>query len=184
MASVILHSVGAAAGNLILPGVGGAFFGLLGRAAGGFLDNQIGLGSHITGPRLDSLNVQDSRYGAGIPIVYGNVRVAGNVIWSTNLIETQHNTNVSGGKGGSFGSTVSTTTYTYSVHCAVGIALGPIGGIDTIWADSTIIYQNGVWSPGVADSATIYTGTTSQTPDAFMQSLLGSGNVPAYRGLA
>ncbi len=185
MASVILHSVGAAIGNSIIPGIGGAFLGVLGHAAGGLIDSQLGLGTHVTGPRLDSLNVQDSRYGAGIPIVYGNARVAGNVIWSTDLIQTQHNSTVSGGKGGALGgSSVSETTYTYSVHCAVGITLGPIGGINTIWADSTIIYQNGVWSSGLIDGATIYTGTTTQTPDAFMQSMLGSGNVPAYRGLA
>ena len=185
MASVILHSVGAAAGNLLAPGIGGAFFGVLGQSAGGVIDNQLGLGGHVTGPRLDSLNVQDSRYGAGIPIVYGNARIAGNVIWSTDLMQTEHNSTVSGGKGGAFGgSSTSETAYTYSVHCAVGIALGPVGGINTIWADSTIIYQAGVWSSGLIDGATIYTGATAQAPDAFMQSLLGSGNVPAYRGLA
>src|ERR1700722_15301607 len=115
MASIVLHSVGAAVGNLLLPGIGGAFFGVLGQAAGGLIDSQLGLGGHVTGPRLDNLNVQDSRYGAGIPIVYGNARIAGNVIWSTDLIQTAHNQTV-GGKGG--GSSENVTTYTYSVHCA------------------------------------------------------------------
>ena len=184
MASVLLQSVGAAAGNAVLPGLGGAFFGALGRGVGGTLDGKIGLGTHVTGPRLANLAVQDSRYGAGIPVIYGNARVAGNVIWSTDLIQTTHNGNLSGGKGGAIGGSVSTTTYTYSVHCAVGIAAGPIGGIGTIWADSTIIYQNGVWAAGMVDSASLYTGTTTQSPDPFMQSILGAGNVPAYRGLA
>src|SRR5258708_335923 len=142
MASVILHSVGAAVGNALLPGIGGAFFGVVGAAAGGLIDGKLRLGAQVTGPRLDNLSVQDSRYGAGIPIVYGNARVAGNVIWSTDLIQTQHTNTVSGGKGGGGGSSVTSTTYTYSVHCAVGIALGPIGSIATIWADSTIVYQN------------------------------------------
>lgn len=184
MASVILRSVGSAAGNSMMPGIGGAFLGNLGSSFGGAIDGQLGLGAHVTGPRLENLSVQDSRYGAGIPIVYGNARVAGNVIWSSDLIETQHNNSFVGGKGGGSGSSTSTTTYIYSVHCAVGIATGPIGSINTIWADSTVIYQNGVWTSGIIDSASIYLGDASQNPNAFMQSLLGSGNVPAYRGLA
>src|SRR3984957_3317895 len=115
MASVILRSVGAAAGNVLLPGVGGAFFGVVGAATGGLIDNRLGLGASVTGPRLDNLSVQDSRYGAGMPIVYGNARIAGNVIWSTDLMQTAHNQTV-GGKGG--GSSENVTTYTYSVHCA------------------------------------------------------------------
>ena len=185
MASIILRSAGAAAGNALLPGIGGAVLGSLGRSVGGIIDGKLGLGATVTGPRLENLSVQDSRYGAGIPLIYGRVRVAGNVIWSSNLIEAQHDSQFSGGKGALSGSSATTsTTYTYSVHCAVGIALGPIGGLTTIWADSNVIYQNGVWASGVLDSATIYTGTTTQNPDPFMQSMLGSGSVPAYRGLA
>ncbi|MDE2030328.1 MAG: phage tail protein, partial [Alphaproteobacteria bacterium] len=183
MASVILKTAGAALGNAILPGLGGMLLGGLGAGIGGMVDGRLGLGAHVAGPRLDTLAVQDSRYGAPIATVYGNARVAGNVIWSTDLIQTQHDSTV-GGKGGSLGGGVTTTTYSYSVHCAVGICAGPIGGIDTIWADSTVIYQNGVWSPGVCDGATIYTGSAGQTPDAFMQSILGSGNAPSCQGLA
>jgi hypothetical protein len=180
MASIILRGVGTAVGNALLPGIGGAFLGALGSVAGASLNGALGLGTKIQGPQLANLSVQDSRYGAGIPVVYGEARIAGNVIWSTDLIQASQTQNV-GGKGGG-GETV--TTYSYSVHCAVGICAGPIGSIDTIWADSNIIYQDGVWSPGVVSSATIYTGTTTQNPDAFMESMLGSGNVPANRGLA
>ncbi|MDE1901658.1 MAG: phage tail protein [Alphaproteobacteria bacterium] len=180
MASIILKTAGAAVGNALLPGIGGAVLGGLGAQFGGVVDGKLGLGTHVTGPQLQNLSVQDSRYGAGIPVIYGHARVAGNVIWSTDLMQTQHDSSV--GKGG--GSAVTTTTYTYSVHCAVGICAGPIGGIATIWADSTIIYQNGLWSPGLCDSAVIYTGAAGQTPDAFMQSILGAGSVPSYQGIA
>jgi hypothetical protein len=182
MASVILKSVGAAVGNMFLPGLGGALLGGLGGALGNIVDAQLGLGTTVTGPRLENLSVQDSRYGAGIPIVYGNARIAGNVIWSTSLIEAQHTSSVGGKGGGASG--VSETTYTYSVHCAIGICAGPIAGIATIWADSTVIYQNGVWTSGIFDGVSIYTGNPAQAPDSFMQSILGAGNVPAYRGMA
>ena len=182
MASVILKSVGAAVGNAFLPGIGGALLGGFAGNLGGVIDGQLGIGTTATGPRLENLSVQDSRYGAGIPIVYGNARIAGNVIWSTALIEAQHNSAI-GGKGGASGG-INTTTYTYSVHCAVGICAGAIAGINTIWADSTVIYQSGVWASGLFDGVTIYTGGAGQTPDGFMQSILGAGNVPVYNGLA
>jgi hypothetical protein len=181
MASVVLKSVGAAVGNALLPGFGGALFGGLGAALGASIDGQLGLGTTVTGPRLENLSVQDSRYGAGIPIIYGNARVAGNVIWSTNLIETKH-TDTVGGKGGGTG--VTSKTFTYSVHCAVGICAGPIANISKVWADTTVIYQNGVWNTGLFDSVSLYKGSTDQQPDSFMESILGAGNVPACRGLA
>ncbi|HEU0117350.1 MAG TPA: phage tail protein, partial [Alphaproteobacteria bacterium] len=186
MASVVLRSVGGAVGNALLPGIGGVFGSVIGGSLGSAIDGQLGLGPHVTGPRLENLSVQDSRYGASIPIVYGSARIAGNVIWSTDLIETEHDSTTSGGgKGGlGGGGSVTTTTFTYSVHCAIGICAGPIGAIDTIWADSKIIYQNGTWASGTVDSASIYLGDTSQGPDSFMESIIGTGDVPGNRGLA
>lgn len=177
-----MKSAGAALGNTLIPGFGAFFGGALGSVGGGIVDQSLGLGAKVTGPRLENLSVQDSRYGAGIPIVYGRARLAGNVIWSSDLIESTHTNSLAGGKGGSL--SASTTTYTYSVHCAVGIAAGPVGGIATIWADSQIIYQNGSWTSGLIDGASFYLGNTRQSPDPFMQSILGGGNVPAYQGLA
>ncbi len=188
MASIVLSSLGRSLGNYLVPGIGGRILGFLGTRAGRYLDSEIGLGSSPVkdGPRLESLNIQDSRYGAGIPVVFGRVRVAGNVIWVSDLIETSHESQTSGGKGGTvssvFGGT--RTTYTYSLHCAVALAAGVIGSVETIWADSKVIYQNGVWKEGVVGSATVYTGSPAQDPDPLMQSFLGSDQVPAYRGHA
>lgn len=189
MASIVLSSVGSSLGNYVLPGLGGRLLGAVGRQAGRYLDSEIGLSASSgakDGPRLESLKVQDSRYGIGIPVTIGRVRVAGNVIWVSDLIETSHENQTSGGKGGItegvFGN--SRTTYTYSIHCAIAIGAGVVGSIDTIWADSKIIYQNGVWKDGVVSGSTFYAGTTLQEPDPLMQSLLGSDQVPAYRGVA
>lgn len=187
MASIVLSSIGSAIGNEILPGLGGRALGLLGQNYGAVFDKDLGLyggsSSSKDGPRLENLKVQDSCYGEGIPVTFGQVRVAGNVIWASDLIETSHKTST-GGKGGVMGGGSSRTTYTYSIHCAIAIAAGEIGGIETIWADTKIIYQNGVWKSGVVASATIYTGADDQEPDPLMESYIGSGGVPAYRGLA
>ncbi|NBO20295.1 MAG: hypothetical protein EBV03_13960, partial [Proteobacteria bacterium] len=137
------------------------------------------------GPRLENVKVHDSRYGLGIPLAFGQVRVAGNVIWSSDLIETTQQQSFTGGKGGALGAvTGSRTTYSYSMHLAVAICAGPIGGISTIWADNKVIYQDGVWKDGIVASASIYTGTTTQPVDPLLESYLGVGQVPAYRGLA
>ncbi|MDD5587275.1 MAG: phage tail protein [Alphaproteobacteria bacterium] len=189
MASIVLSSAGTALGNQILPGLGGRILSSFGRQAGKWADTEIGLRADTSakdGPRLESLRVQDSRYGTGIPFVFGRVRVAGNIIWASSLIETSHESQTSGGKGGVVSGAFSSnrTTYSYSVHCAIAIAAGEIGGIATIWADSKVIYQNGVWKDGVVGSSTFYNGTATQDSDPLLESMIGSGQVPAYRGLA
>jgi|GEM_PF-1012435 len=189
MASIVLSSLGASIGNEIVPGIGGQILGYYGRQLGRWADTELGLrksASAKDGPRLGSLRVQDSRYGIGIPLVFGCVRVSGNIIWISDLIETSHETQTSGGKGGIIGGSSGSTrtTYSYSVHCAVAIAAGEIGGIATIWADSKVIYQNGIWKTGVVDSASFYKGTATQEVNPFLESMIGTGNTPAYRGLA
>ena len=171
MASIILT----AAGQAIAPGIGGALLGALGAYAGSVIDTQVfGLGSgrrKFEGPRLENLKVQDSRYGAGIPIVYGRTRVAGNVIWSTDLIETRQEQSQSGGGKGGGGGSVSAIHYTYRVSCAIGICFGPIVTLHAVWADGKLIYDGVNWKSGIVSSATVYTGTTTQAADPVMQCL-------------
>jgi hypothetical protein len=142
------------------------------------------------GPRVGDLRAQQSQYGAAIPILYGTTRVAGNVIWSTDLIERSTTTSVGGGKGG--GPEQSQTTYSYSVSMAILIGAGPVTGIRRIWADGKLVYNVGAGAsdatvfasnqlaPGIA----FYRGTETQQPDPTMQAYLGAATVPAYRGLA
>ena len=40
-----------------------------------------------TGPRLGDLSVQTSSYGTPVPRIYGTMRVAGTVVWATELKE-------------------------------------------------------------------------------------------------
>ena len=186
MATIILSSIGSSVGNALLPGLGGRIVSAFGRRAGRAIDRGLGLDPSKAlkdGPRLENLRVQDSRYGAGIPVAFGRVRVAGNVVWGSALIETAHETQVGGGKGGGVFGGASRTTYSYSMHCAVAICAGSIGGVQTIWADGKVIFQNGAWRDGVVGGATLYRGTLTQNADPLMQSLI-AGDVPAYRGTA
>jgi hypothetical protein len=162
--------------QLVLGIGGGMMFGpigfIAGSALGSLLDPQ-----KVEGPRLKNLHLQGSEYGKMIPIVYGTMRVAGNIIWQTDLTEHTH---TSGGKGGP-----NVTTYTYTASFAVKICEGPIVGIRRVWAAGTLIFDA---TPGgaVLDPIpmTIYLGTDDQLPDPTMESVIGVGHVPADRGYA
>lgn len=141
----------------------------------------------IVGPKLNDLKVQSSAYGLAIPKVYGSVRLAGNVIWASDLVETSHSQD-SGGKGGK---SQTSTWFTYSVSFAIGLCATQIQGIGRIWANGELIYNNSssdiatsIASSTVSNSVTLYLGTETQTADPTMQTYLGVGNVPGYRGLA
>ena len=71
-------------------------------------DDQCGGGKtriNQEGSRLTDLMVQFSTYGKAIPIIYGNSRIAGNVIWSRPIQEhvTTSTQSSGGGKGGGGG---------------------------------------------------------------------------------
>ncbi|NBX73703.1 MAG: hypothetical protein EBQ89_05325, partial [Alphaproteobacteria bacterium] len=179
MASVILSAAGQAAA----PGVGGFLLGQAGRLAGGFVDRQVFGTPSYHGPRLDNLQVQDSRYGAGIPKIYGRARVAGQVIWASAINETRHEQQV-GGKGGGSARAATQISYTYSVSFAVLLCEGIIQGLGAVWADGKMVFDGTSWASGLVDSVNVYTGTTTQTADGVMEAALGVGNIPAYRGVA
>jgi hypothetical protein len=184
-------------------GPSGALYGAqIGMIAGGIADPPTL--PTIYGPRLDDRKVQNSSYGQSIPIVYGGaVRLAGNVIWSADIQEHKVVTN-SGGKGG--GPSQDTESYYYTVSCAIGLCGNEIHGIRRIWANGKLIYDVSIDNIGPvveydgtynAITATVvstvnaaslhltyYTGTMTQPPDPVIESYLGAGNVPAYRGRA
>lgn len=182
MAVLALGVVGSALGSAI--GIG-ASAGWLGGVMLGNLLFGGGKGQNIEGPRIDDLSVQTSTYGAPIPLVYGTMRISGNVIWSMPLKETRTVKKSSGGKGG--GKKSSQTTYSYSVSFAVGLCLGPVATVRRIWADTKVIYDASATNtqstekyPGVIR---IHRGGEDEEPDSTLEMHLGAGNVPAFRGL-
>lgn len=190
----------------------GAAFGapqlglLAGTLAGGLTDpphtNPVG--------KMNDLRVNGAGYGVPIPQVYGNARVDGIVIWSTDLQENLHETEV-GGKGG--GPIV--PTYTYTVNCAVAVCRGPVQLIRRIWAEDVLIFDSSQTEPTVLNDpygpptviepanptggqgvtlaagattaqVTVYLGGENQGVDPVMSAILDPGNVglvPAYRGI-
>lgn len=182
MASIVLGTVGSALGGAAGGTIGAALGASLGRYVGASLDGAMfgsGALASIEGPRLPDLAVQTSTYGKMIPLVYGMVRMSGNIIWSRPIKErvTRTSSSSGGGKGGGGGATQTTTTYSYSVSMAVAICEGAIDEVLRIWADAKQIdLKQGRYR--------IYKGTEDQLPDSYIESFEGVEKTPAYRGLA
>ena len=90
MAQIVLSEVGAAVGSRFLPAglqvfgrqIAGATIGrTIGSVAGRAIDEAI-FAEDLSGPRLTSLHVMESREGAAIPNVYGRMRLGGQLIWA------------------------------------------------------------------------------------------------------
>ncbi|PCJ29603.1 MAG: hypothetical protein COA94_00985 [Rickettsiales bacterium] len=181
-------------GGFMVGGVGTAIMGAnLGSAIGGMFasgkSRTVRLPSQ-NGARLGDLRVQISSYGEVIPKLYGTMRLAGNVIWSTDLKETEHVhtqsfEQSSGGKGGGGRRTVTTTqnsySYTYSVTLAIAICGGEVDEISRIWADSKLISAETLQTN--QGKFNIYLGTEDQLPDDIIARHKNGAEFPAYRGL-
>ena len=143
-------------------------------------------GQSQQGPRLSDLSVQGSAYGNFIPITYGSMRVAGNIVWATDIVERRTTKKVrSGGKGGS--SKTKVTTYSYFANFATMLCEGEISSVQRIWADGNLIYDTSASNEsitGAKPTIRIYKGTEDQLPDPLIQSIMGAANTPAYRGRA
>lgn len=191
--------IGGVAGGIIGSFVGNPIIGAqIGMMAGGYIDPP--KGPKIEGPRLNDLRVQTSSYGLPIPRVYGSIALSGNVFWVENNQLKEVSTTETQGKGGGG---AESTTYSYSVTCAIGLCEGPIYGIRRIWIGTKLIYDGGTTDLATAiaggaytgfiaptedgisgGSFSVYFGTDTQQPDDRLQATLGVDNVPAYRGLA
>lgn len=179
MSSNILQITGQVVGAAV-----GAQFGApqLGAAIGGSIGNGLsGTSKHtFEGARLETLAVQTSTYGRMIPMVFGSVRIAGNVIWSRPIKEIASTTTTrTGGKGGAGGRRTSnaSTTYSYYVTLAIAVCEGEVTRINRVWADAQLLdLSQGVYR--------IYKGSETQLPDPLIESFEGVGRTPAYRGLA
>ncbi|MEY2943365.1 MAG: hypothetical protein RLY97_1379, partial [Pseudomonadota bacterium] len=155
---------------------GGPIGGALGALAGRQVDAAI-IGSPTReGPRLKDLTVSTSTYGDVLARHFGTMRVAGSIIWATDLVEKT--TTSGGGKG-----KPKVKSFSYSSSFAVALSSRKMSGIGRIWADGKLLRGAG-GDLKVGGSMRLYRGTYDQMPDPLMAAAEGSGRCPAYRGLA
>lgn len=174
MATLVLAAAGKALGAAFLGSTGAILGQAAGALAGHALDQRLfGQTRTIEGRRLSDLSVQFSAEGAPLPLVYGRVRLAGQVIWATRF-EEEVREETSGGKGGGGGGT-RVRSYRYHASFAVALCQGPISHVGAIWADGKPLELTGVtWR--------LYKGEAGQPPDPLIAALQEA--TPAYRGTA
>lgn len=168
MATVVLTAVGTV--------LGGPIGAAIGALAGQGVDARLFAPKARHGPRLGELAVQTSSYGTPIPKIFGTLRVAGTVIWSTDLQE--HRTASGGGKG-----RPKSVNYSYSASFAVALSGRSIRGVRRIWADGKLLRG----AAGDFKSETKYRlhpGDEDQAPDPLIAAAEGAGGTSAYRGIA
>jgi hypothetical protein len=133
----------------------------------------MGLGSEtVEAGKVDRFRVMGSSEGAALPRVFGRVRVAGQLIWSSRFLERVSTESV-GGKGGRGGAKVK--EFSYSVSVAVALCEGEVLRIGRIWADGQALDQKEL-------TVRLHRGTEDQMPDPLIEAIEGAA--PAYRGTA
>lgn len=169
MATLVLSTVGTL--------VGGPLGGALGALIGRTIDQTVLFRpKDREGPRLTDLAVQSSQYGSPFGEAHGRARIAGTVIWATDLKERR--IREGGGKG-----RPGMTRYSYSVSFAVALSSRPTTGVGRIWAEGNLLRG----ADGVFTSETgfrLHYGLGDQPVDPLIASAEGVATCPGYRGLA
>jgi len=164
--------------TLVLTVAGTALGGPIGGAIGAYLGQQVdqrlfGPGP-VDGPRLKELTVTTSTYGQPIPRHFGRMRVAGTVIWATDLVESSE---TQGGKG-----KPKVTTYSYAANFAVALSSTPIQRIGRIWADGNLL-RGSAGDLKVEGEMRAYLGHGDAQVDPLIAADKGS-QAPAFRDCA
>jgi hypothetical protein len=167
MATLVLTAAGTA--------IGGPIGGALGAVIGQQIDGRLFAPKPRQGPRLGELAVQTSSYGSQIPKLFGTMRVAGTVIWATDLKEERSK---SGGKG-----QPKTVNYSYSANFAVALSGRPINAVRRIWADGKLL-RGAAGDFKTATGYRLHLGGEDQPVDPLIAAAEGAGQAPAYRGIA
>jgi len=149
-------------------------------------------------PQPNENRTQISTYGTPIPIVYASSRLAGNIIYMSDI-----NNTVVRSKHRQDGVRYYEIVQTYTSTFAVAFCEGPVTGIARIWLNGKIFVDfrdpSGPYYPsgstalasGNLDASialsqvffSIYFGTETQTSNAAISAILGAADTPPYRGI-
>lgn len=180
MTQLVVQAAGAVVGYFVSGGnpYGAAIGWSLGAAVAPLLEPD----KNAYGPRLEELRFSRSSYGVTVPIVLGAMRVGANIIWLGEVEEVAAKQKV--------GKNAYSTSFSYRQSFAATLCDGPVAGVRRIWFDNQLVYSTvagdvitALEAGKLSELMTVYAGTESQLPDPVMESEMGVGEVPAYRGI-
>ena len=129
-------------------------------------------------PDYTGLQIQTAVNALPVPIVWGESKLAPNIIWYNNFqtIPVQSGGG-GGGKGGLFGGGGGTTTsYNYTASVIMALCEGPIGAINQIWRGQSVYTLAGL-------GLSLFVGTTPQSVWSYLATVYPSQAL-AYQGTA
>ena len=177
MLDKLLGNLGAFAGNIM----GGGVFSAIGRSIGSGLGAYIERSDHKTkeffheGYMLNKFIINQDIYSQYIPILLGQARITGKLIWCDKLKTITHDsTKTNYFRWGKKKSIIHNTTYKYSLSFALSICEGEIKDICRVWVGEEIMDLSYYTSR-------LYKGKQDQRPDPLIESILGKSSCPAFR---
>ena len=203
---VIGAVIGGVIGTYVFPGVGTGTGALWGFSIGSMVG---GVAGQVFWPEQADLNLppppqphetrlQFSSWGAAIPIQYGDGRLAGNIIYMSDIVET-----IERSRHRQDGVRYYEMVRTYTATFAIAFCEGPVPGISRIWMNRKVIADwrdpAGDYYPigdiglfaanldtSIARTETffsVYLGSEDQEADTAIAALITDAETPAYKGL-
>lgn len=173
MSTINLSKIGSYIGG----SVGGPIGAMLGKEIGSSLEKA--RSKKDSYPRIEArlaeITTQTAIYGRAIPLIYGTVKLAGNIIWASKIKEHREDHYQRQSKFGSR-SLVGSQFY-YTISLAIAIAAGEINEILRVWANDRLIDTKNV-------NYRFYNGSETQMPDPLIEAYQGHKKTPSFRGLA
>jgi hypothetical protein len=116
---------------------------------------RVGSKQQAVPPDYTGLQIQTAVNALPIPIVWGESKLAPNVVWYNNFQSIPQQNGGGGGKGGLF-STATTTGYDYTASIIMALCEGPVVAINQIWRGQSVYTLSGL-------GLSLFTGSTPQT---------------------
>ena len=158
--------------SLVTTTIAGSATKLIGKLLGNTIKNTTLWGRHSTSQKqLGKIQEQKIRYGESIPNVYGYMKVAGNILWTSEISEY-----ISTYK--TYDKLQKEKHFDYNnctISLIIGLCEGKISSVSNIWADDFLITD--------LSNIRIYLGDEEQEADPLIAGLYGE-MAPSYKGLA
>jgi hypothetical protein len=191
----IIGGVAGAVVGYYIGGPTGAIMGAsIGAGLGGIVDPLEADVPSSGQPDIANLDLTPAQEGAVISDFLGTTKTAGNIFWyGEGHVEDVTEKQESGGKGGGSSKEV-VTGYEYFLSWAVGLAVGPIDELYTVFANDKVVWKGNLLRSDAVDgkttitlknmgSMTLFFGGTDQVADDTIGGVVGADQNPSYRGL-
>ena len=177
MSSTILPQAGKLLGGSIGGPIGSIIGQTLGKNLGKELDKELFKKNFgpMVGHRLGEITTQTANYGGSIPIIFGTVKLAGNIIWASKIKE--HRDDYYQRQSKFSGRSLFASKFSCSVSLAIAIAEGEISEILRVWANDRLIDPKN-------SNYRFYNGSEKQMPDPLIESHCGYKKTTAFRGIS